>query len=344
MNLRDRSRDPAWHTSEGEYHVGDVLDFLRDQPDESVQCVVTSPPYWGLRDYNVAGMIGLEPTLAEWLARMVAVFDEVRRVLRADGTAWVNMGDSYAQNGASGGAGPKGDDPGRANTARAQAGQRVPAGLKQKDMLGQPWRLAFALQAAGWWLRSDIVWHKPNPMPGSQTDRPTSAHEYVFLLTKSPRYFYDAEAVREPHTAANTQRQLTASDRGADAARVRGAGTYEIGAARHLNPAGRNLRDVWTIPTQATEAEHFATFPERLVEPCILAGTKAGGVVLDPFMGFGTTALVAERLGRRWVGVDISAEYADLARERVNKRTGREYEAAPGMTQAAFVGDQQRAS
>jgi len=253
---------------------GDVIDCLRSLPDACVQCVVTSPPYWGLRDYGVEGQIGLEPTPGEYVEKMIEVFREVRRVLRNDGTLWLNLGDSY--NG-SGGAG--GDyAPGGLKAGQPKyPGRRISA-LKPKDLVGIPWRVAFALQADGWYLRSDIIWSKLDPMPESVTDRPTKSHEYVFLLSKRPRYFYDADAIREAHkepNRGNGERDRVNYNIGGIIGRGR-VGEYEEGV-RLYNPAGRNRRTVWEIATQPMPDAHFATFPEALVEPCIKAGTSARG-------------------------------------------------------------------
>jgi DNA modification methylase len=253
---------------------GDVIACLRSLPDACVQCVVTSPPYWGLRDYGVEGQIGLEPTPEEHVEKMVEVFREVRRVLRDDGVLWLNYGDCYA--GSTTGAdrppepGHTHEDSGRVKTGQENKHRRPDAGLKPKDLVGMPWRIAFALQADGWYLRSDIIWSKPNPMPESVTDRPTKSHEYVFLLTKSSRYFYDADAVREAQKwvgGAGNRNYRAGSENGREAE----------GQSNRPNPAGRNRRTVWEIPTQPTPEAHFATFPEALVEPCIKAGTSARG-------------------------------------------------------------------
>lgn len=295
--------------------VGDALAQLREMPDASVHCIVTSPPYWGLRDYGVDGQIGLEKSPDEFIAKLVAVFAEARRVLRPDGTCWVNMGDSYANDGKWGGAtGGKhakglagGKGPGRAKRT---------TGLKPKDLVGIPWMLAFALRADGWWLRSDIIWSKPAPMPESITDRPTSAHEHVFLLSKSEIYAYDAAAIAEPSTrkkSGNAARRYRA-DAGGVASNVNRS---HQGFAFPWEGETRNARNVWTIPTQAFPGAHFATMPEALARPCVLAGCPRDGVVLDPFAGAGTVGLVALAHGRRFVGVELNPGYAQMARDRI---------------------------
>ena len=289
--------------------VGDCRDTLATLPDSSVNCVVTSPPYFGLRDYGRAGQIGLEPTPDEFVAAMVEVFRDVRRVLRDDGTVWLNLGDSYwTAKGASCGSDPK--QGARRGWARPQD-RPAPDSLKPKDLIGIPWRVAFALQADGWYLRQDIIWHKPNPIPESVRDRCTKAHEYVFMLTKSPRYFYDADAVKE---------------RAIQAGRVRAdkCGGSK-GDAIHHSPGGvftgsdtRNRRSVWTITTKPFKGAHFATFPSDLIEPCILAGCPIGGTVLDPFGGAGTTGLVAQAHGRNAILCELNPEYAEMARDRID--------------------------
>ena len=307
--------------------VGDALEQLRSLPSGSVHCVVTSPPYWGLRDYGVDGQIGLEASLAEFLAKLVAVFEEVRRVLRDDGTCWVNMGDCYVTpantgtgwNSVINGKGTQ-IEAGRASRAvrrtRASTG-----GLKQKDLVGQPWRLAFALQDAGWYLRRDIIWHKPNPMPETVHDRPTTAHEYLFLLSKSQRYHYDAGAIRERASSA-THRPVAgwAAGPGSHSSIDHNRDRMTRPRARHGDrPAcgTRNRRSVWTIPVTPFRGAHFATFPRKLVEPCILAGCPVGGLVLDPFAGSGTTGVVAVSLGRSFLGIELNPSYAEMARSRL---------------------------
>jgi DNA modification methylase len=299
--------------------TGDTREQMRRLPDGVVQTCVTSPPYYGLRDYGVPGQIGLEATPAAYVAAMVEVFREVRRVLRDDGTLWLNLGDSYAANRSYQVPSTKGGAKHGAAHAAGGTGSTVPDGLKPKDLIGIPWRVAFALQADGWYLRQDIIWHKPNPMPESVRDRCTRAHEYLFLLAKSERYFFDADAVKEP--AVNTRkpgRKIT------DTRETHGVGGGNAGLnglmARYHDgemPTHRNRRSVWTVTTKSFQGAHFATFPPDLIEPCILAGSKPGDVVLDPFGGAGTTALVARRHKRASVYIELNPAYADLARRRV---------------------------
>lgn len=394
-------------------YLGDCRTVLASLPDASVHCVVTSPPYWGLRDYGTAtwdggeatcdhrietahqkqgatsqragrsntesqrnenfrstcgkcgarridAQLGLEPTPEEYVANMVAVFREVRRVLRDDGTLWLNLGDSYAATRAGAAYGwTNGKTSDRdAETMAAYKTVGLPPGLKPKDLVGIPWRVAFALQADGWYLRSDIIWSKPNPMPESVTDRPTKAHEYLFLLSKSARYYYDADAVREraesgpsdlrkmaegrerigglvkeqtdPKLAAsgltNIGRRRSVGGKQLASAETRPDGMgrrmpgfngrWDVSEDAGIAPAGRNLRTVWTIATQPYPGAHFATFPRKLVEPCVKAGCPEGGTVLDPFAGSGTTAMVANALSRRAILIDLSADYLGQAMER----------------------------
>ena len=313
---------PYFETKLGKLYHGNALDVLKSLPDESVQMCVTSPPYWGLRDYDNEpqiwngeygeyfnnkswkcvhvwgdeylnkkvsqgqfcqhcnawkGSLGLEPTVELFIKHMIIIFAEVKRVIRYDASLWLNLGDSMAN----------------------------------KQIQGIPWRIALALQADGWYLRSDIIWHKPNPMPESCTDRLTKAHEYLFLLTKSAQYYYDADAIREPH------KRLWKANNGGSMSTERHHNAHIGGTNRHKrpypepNPSGRNKRTVWTIPTEPTPEAHFATFPEKLVEPCILAGSAKGGIVLDPFIGSGKTATVAMKHGRKFVGIELSKPYLD---------------------------------
>ena len=303
--------------------VGDARSVLADMDGGSVHCVVTSPPYWGLRSYGGdPDMIGLEPTFDAHLDNLLAVFREVRRVLRSDGTLWLNYGDAYAGSGSTGTKGGY-----LQGSARGGDKRRTPpvAGLKPKNLMMMPARVAMALQADGWWLRSEIVWHKPNPMPESVKDRPTSAHEKVFLLSKSRKYYYDNDAVRTPQPRSSLARYRytlkgTAPTRhqpGQDAERAeREKGHFAP------NPGGANLRNVWRITTKPFREAHFAVFPPELVEPCVKAGCPPGGTVLDPFGGAGTTGLVANRLGRNAVLLEISAEYAEMAARRISADNG----------------------
>jgi DNA modification methylase len=303
--------------------IGDVREKLAELPDESVHCVVTSPPYFGLRDYGVPGQIGLEPTPDAYVAEMVAVFREVRRVLRKDGVLWLNLGDSYSSNaqtqstpvasggwfGAAGGAGRL-EKPSEQISVSRPNGWKT--GLKPKDLIGIPWRVAFALQADGWWLRQDIIWAKPNPMPESVTDRCTKAHEYVFLLSKSERYWFDAAAISEA-ASLNSHGALN----GDPGFRARSTGNHSGPLGLVSSDGTRNRRSVWTITTQPFPEAHFATFPPELPELCIKAGCPVGGTVLDPFGGAGTTGLVADRLGRNAILIELNPQYAGMAERRV---------------------------
>lgn len=308
---------------------GDCIEMLRSLPDASVHCCVTSPPYWGLRDYGHDGQIGLEATPEAYVARMVEVFREVRRVLRDDGTCWLNLGDSYARTGGwasnDGLDGCARGESGRAktNVQAGRNGQKRPSGLKEKDLVGIPWRVAFALQTDGWWLRQDIIWHKPNPMPESVRDRCTKAHEYVFLLTKSERYFYDAGAVSEPAVSVRgpgNKKPLKGVEEDGEKHRTR-AGLHVLAERCREDgpPLSRNRRSVWTVTTKPYSGAHFAVMPAALVEPCILAGCPEGGTVLDPFSGSGTTLAVAAELGRNGIGCELNPEYVKLSCDRIAK-------------------------
>ena len=299
---------------------GDCRTVLPSLPDCSVNCCVTSPPYFGLRDYGVDGQLGLEPTPDEYVAQMVDVFREVRRVLRDDGTLWLNLGDSYAGSG-KGPAGNLGAKHNERHLEKIHSGV-TPDGLKPKDLIGIPWRVAFALQADGWYLRQDIIWHKPNPMPESVQDRCTKAHEYIFLMSKSAKYWYDADAVAEP--LAESTREWGG-----------GKGGWGPSNANHSTPQGthgpalrgdgrcgengdtRNKRSVWTVATQPYKGAHFAVFPPDLIKPCILAGCPQAGAVLDPFGGSGTTAAVAKDLQRHSISIELNEEYMPLQQKRL---------------------------
>jgi DNA modification methylase len=323
-------------------YCGDALTVLHTLPDESVQCVVTSPPYWGLRDYGVAGQFGLERTPEQYVARMVALFDEVLGVLRTDGTLWLNMGDGYANDGKWGGSSSGKHVTALHGQTGIGRGKRL-TGLKAKDLIGIPWRLALALQAAGWWLRSDIIWAKPNPMPESVTDRPTKSHEYIFLLSKSEEYYYDAAAIAE-QSITSDPRQPYGSE-GAwqldgrpveqrKGGKVRGRPNFDgrrgslpkavvPGQPLQHDRCGdndfglRNARTVWEIATQPYPEAHFATFPEELARRCILAGSRPGDTVLDPFGGSGTVAQVATGNGRPSIYIDLNPTYVQLAEQRI---------------------------
>jgi DNA modification methylase len=356
---------------------GDCREVLRTLPDESVHCCVTSPPYFGLRDYGIASQIGLEPTPDEFVAQLVDVFREVRRVLRPDGTLWLNLGDSYARDPGKGQHKP-GDagkqnyiiergggrsasttplrkfrpGSGRADGVVDERGQRnrdgvgpVP-GLKAKDLIGIPWRVAFALQADGWYLRQDIIWSKPNPMPESVQDRCTKAHEYIFMLSKSQRYHYDIEAIKEPaiysgltgqdesgfKNAANFSGKHAGGNavRGERPDKQRGHGRRHAGfndrwdamEKAEQSSGMRNKRSVWEVATKPFAEAHFATFPPDLIEPCIKAGCPVGGTVLDPFGGAGTTGLVADRWQRDAILIELNPEYAGIAERRISGDAG----------------------
>lgn len=329
--------------------IGDCRDKLRELPDASVHCCVTSPPYFGLRDYGHAGQMGLEPTPDEYVAGMVEVF---REVLRDDGTLWLNIGDSYCNPAQAGGGDPT-------VGVRNLGGSLQPKGrrfdgIKPKDLIGIPWMLAFALRADGWYLRQEIIWHKPNPMPESVRDRCTKAHEQIFLLSKSPRYFFDAEAIAEPLESSSIARlsQDIEDQEGSDRVPGKtngpmkavykkpytGTATKDFAAAGAQDASAtkarivdkilsgelvtRNKRSVWTVTTQPYSEAHFATYPPALIEPCILAGCPKGGTVIDPFGGAGTTGLVADRLGRNAILIELNREYAEIAERRLNADGG----------------------
>ena len=259
-------------------YLGDAYNVLSALPSQICQTAVTSPPYWGLRDYDSAGQIGSEEKVEDYIERLILVFRELRRVLRDDGTLWLNIGDCYTSGGRTWRA------PDKKNPARAMSYRPpTPEGLKPKDLVGVPWRVALALQADGWYLRSEIIWHKPNPQPESVKDRPTRAHEKIYLLSKSEKYFYDHNAIKE----------------------------------RGVNGKPRNKRSVWTVQLEPLSEAHSATFPPKLIEPCILAGSRPGDSVIDPFLGSGTTGLVAALNGRHFVGIELKVEYVEITRSRL---------------------------
>jgi len=293
---------------------GDCLAVLDTLPSASVHTCITSPPYFGLRDYDVDGQIGLEDTPDAFVGRLVEVFREVRRVLRDDGTLWLNLGDSYARSPAKGQHKP-GDSVKQAylyDTGGGRASVTSATGLADKQLIGIPWRVAFALQADGWYLRQDIIWHKPNPMPESVKDRCTKAHEYIFMLSKGPRYYFDSEAMQEPGV-------LPAGTRGAKGSAERAAqkGVNSRPPEYKVYDGMRNKRSVWTVTTKPFKGAHFATFPPDLIEPCVLAGAPVGGTVLDPFFGSGTTGLVARNNGRKCIGIELNPAYVEIAKARL---------------------------
>jgi len=343
-------------------HVGDCRALMRTMIADrvKVQCIVTSPPYWGLRDYGHSGQFGLERDWIRHVARMRAVFRLARDMLADDGTLWLNYGDSYASSGGAGWQGKHGQRAGRTHTQRNLKKRSALRGLKPKDLVGMPWRIALALQDDGWWLRSDIIWHKPNPMPESTKDRPTKAHEYLFLFSKSGSYHYDAESIAEPTTGGAHARgtgvnpkakngkvsgwdsspgahdTLTHSKRKQDArAQIKGGDRMTGFNARYRSKQNesfsepvtevvedRNARTAWTIPTQAFPGAHFATFPQELVRRCVLAGSEGDDIVFDPFMGSGTVAEVALSLGRRFIGCELKPEYAALYKKHRSQQQG----------------------
>jgi len=352
---------PYIHDPDFTLYVGDVRDVLRELPDASVDCVATSPPFYALRDYGMDGQIGLEETPEQWVDELVGVFREARRVLSSTGTLWVECGDSYVAGHGGSSTEGKGVTLRKASRGAAQPRERsdvdvsswgsrdatphhIIPGRKPKDLLGQPWMLAFALRADGWWLRQSIIWHKPNAMPESATDRCTTNHSYVFLLSKQARYHFDSEAIAEPAAWERWGDQSVPKHLGTDTAagwieprRIvkskapdgwdtggGGHGTIhrdgrEKGKEAYIAGETKNPRSVWTIPTRGYSEAHFATWPEALVERIIKAGCPEGGTVLDPFMGSGTTALVARRLGRKSVGIELNPEYADLCARRLQQ-------------------------
>lgn len=324
---------------------GDVINRLKDLSDQSVQCVVTSPPYWGLRDYGVDGQLGLEKTPEEYVENMVEVFREVKRVLKDDGTLWLNLGDSY--NGASSNrSGQNGYNDGRENRNKRYSVGGC-KGLKPKDLVGIPWRVALALQADGWYLRQDIIWHKPNPMPESVKDRCTKAHEYIFLLSKSAKYYYNADAIKTPLKDQSIRRLLQdiESQKGSDRVPGKTNGTMKAvggkdwqsnmadsglkikGHKGYFDKDGNpicgpmaNRKSVWKINTKPYKEAHFAVFPPELPELCIKAGSREGDVVLDPFFGSGTTGWVAQKLRRKWLGIELNSEYIEIANKRLSQQ------------------------
>lgn len=295
-------------------YVGNVLDRLKDIPEKSINTVITSPPYWGLRDYGEGGQLGLEETPEEFAENLVKVFREVKRVLRDDGTVWLNLGDSYS----SGGRTTTTNQSLRGDKNYGVTRPKPNKNIKPKDLIGIPWRVAFALQQDGWYLRQDIIWHKPNPMPESVKDRCTKAHEYIFLLSKNVKYYFDNEAIKEdakypqgPNSPKNIKK---------------GVGNFGMDTREGLSKIGalskKNKRSVWTVTTKPFKDAHFATYPKDLIEPCILAGCPEGGTVLDPFGGSGTTCIVSEENKRNSIMVELNPDYVEIAKNRIHKELG----------------------
>ncbi|MCP4798315.1 MAG: site-specific DNA-methyltransferase [bacterium] len=285
---------------------GNCLEVLKDLPEQSVNTCITSPPYWGLRDYGEGEQLGLEDSPDKFVENLVSVFREVKRVLRDDGTVWLNLGDSYS----SGGRTTTTNQTLRGDKDYGVTRPKPSKGIKPKDLIGIPWRVAFALQADGWYLRQDIIWHKPNPMPESVKDRCTKAHEYIFLLSKNAKYYFDNEAIKQP------AKWIVGDDRGkrADTRRNKKG----MNSMSGITKAKVNKRSVWTVTTKPFKGAHFATFPPDLIEPCVLAGCPEGGTVLDPFGGAGTTGLVAEQNNRDSILIELNPDYIEIAKERLN--------------------------
>lgn len=325
---------PYFETESGKLYQGDCLDIMKTLPNESINCGITSPPYWGLRDYGVKDQLGLEETLEEYVEKMVRIFHEFKRVLKYNGTLWLNLGDKHNSGS------PGARDPERwpkQSSNNHPPKKSVLRNLKTKDLVGIPWRVAFALQADGWYLRQDIIWHKPNPMPESVTDRCTKAHDYIFLLSKSPKYYFDNEAIKEP-CSANTNPKISKEKiYKIKQARLRGnntsAGSKYSSPKTHttnglvkqnssfenavcLPVKTKNKRSVWTVATKAFKGAHFATFPPDLILPCVLAGCPEGGVIMDMFFGAGTTGLVAMEKNRKFLGVELSEKNCKIAIDR----------------------------
>lgn len=304
--------------------IGDVREQLKQLADQSVNCVVTSPPYWGLRDYGNDGQIGLEQTPEQYIEQMVLVFREVWRVLKNDGTLWLNLGDSYAsfRDGKATPDTTRGDSKGtlvpKGSAANRMANSFAGSSIKHKDLVGIPWRVAFSLQQDGWYLRQDIIWHKPNPMPESVMDRCTKAHEYIFLLTKSSKYYFDNEVIKEPSAQLGKTNIRFGGNKYGDSDDPKHA---TKSGNTYIDSGKRNKRSVWTVTTRPFKGAHFATFPPQLIEPCILAGCPEGGTVLDPFFGAGTTGLVAQRHNRKWIGCELNPEYAAIAQARIESES-----------------------
>ena len=309
---------------------GDALTTLRILPDNSVDCCVTSPPYYMLRNYGIDGQLGLEETPQQFISRLTDVFREVKRVLKKEGTLWVNIGDSYNGSGKAIGVDFSKSNSKQKSNAHSQhtAATRV-KGLKPKDLIGIPFMLAFALRADGWYLRQDIIWHKPNPMPESVTDRCTKTHEYIFLLSKSPKYFFDNVAIMEPAIYDGRQDTRMKGSQKYSQKNTTGLQSHTFAGRGHerwmKNEKGefvRNKRSVWIVPNRPERENHFACFPQKLITDCIKAGCPENGIVLDPFMGSGTTAVVARKLNRNYIGIELNPDYVKIANRKLNRELG----------------------
>lgn len=296
--------------------VGNSIDTLKQLPEKSVQVCITSPPYWGLRDYGNEDQLGLEPKPDDFVENLCLIFDEVWRVLKDDGTLWVNLGDTYSAQRWTGSG--KGQPMNKNKDGHRDINPIKDSGLPDKNLVGIPWKVAFALQKRGWYLRQDIIWNKPNPMPESVTDRCTKSHEYIFLLSKEPKYYFDNQAIKEPLAESSIGRLNQDIENQVGTTRANG-GAKTNGNLKAVGDieAGRNKRSVWTITTKPYREAHFATYPPDLIEPCILAGSKEGDLVLDPFSGSGTTGEVALRNGRNYIGLELNPEYAKISEKRL---------------------------
>lgn len=319
-------------------HLGDCLDVLKTLPDNSIDCCVTSPPYYALRDYGIEGQLGLENTPEEYISKMTEVFMEVYRVLKPEGTLWLNIGDSYFGGGKTSAISDNRAGDIQKNNKGAISRENLPnlrkakmGDIKSKDLVGIPWMLAFSLRSAGWYLRQDIIWAKNNPMPESVTDRCTKSHEYIFLLSKLQKYYFDHEAIQEPAVSSDDLKRRIKSgveewktDKEKDTYAVSGTGRSrtELYSTNEQGDYVRNKRDVWQVNVKPCKEAHFATYPPDLVRPCILAGCPEGGVVLDPFMGSGTTALVAKGIDRDYIGIELNPEYKAIAERRLFDKFG----------------------
>lgn len=296
--------------------TGDCLEKMKLMQDKSIDCIITSPPYWGLRDYGSPDQLGMERTPEKFTENLVLVFHEAKRILKDDGTLWLNLGDSYASKTKGTGGKTKKQSTNK-GSFHSDIKQKFDHGLKEKDLVGIPWRVAFALQQDGWYLRQDIIWYKPNPMPESVRDRCTKSHEYIFLLSKSKKYYFDVDAIKEP-SAESTYKRLNQ-----DIENQKGSNRVPFKTNGPMKAVGnlvRNKRSVWSVTTKPFKGAHFATFPQDLIEPCLLAGCPENGIVLDPFFGAGTVGVVAKKHKRNFIGIELNPEYVTMAEKRLEER------------------------